>query len=243
MTPQQAVEAPRVASYSFPNSFSPHSEPDRLLRVESRIGEDVRRDLAARGHDVEVWPEQAFDAGSVCMALDLRRPPVGMRGCSARRRIRGAAPTPSGGRSRIVPAPACGLSGRVVAAAGPREERSRVSPAAVLRGVGRVPLDVGQAAASRRSRRRPRRCRRSSPRRPRERVGDAVREPRHGGGARDVREHRPFRVDDDRVRGDRAAARVGRRLPGDRRRGVARGSRSRSWVRRAAQGTSAKPPR
>jgi gamma-glutamyltranspeptidase/glutathione hydrolase len=74
MTPQQAVEAPRVASYSFPNSFAPHTEPRGLLRVESRIGEDVRRELAERGHEVEAWPEWEPEAGSVAMALDLRPP-------------------------------------------------------------------------------------------------------------------------------------------------------------------------
>jgi gamma-glutamyltranspeptidase/glutathione hydrolase len=71
LTPQQAVEAPRVASYSFPNSFYPHGEPEGRLNVEARIAEDVRRELAARGHDVVVWPELEFDAGSVAMALDL----------------------------------------------------------------------------------------------------------------------------------------------------------------------------
>jgi gamma-glutamyltranspeptidase/glutathione hydrolase len=76
MTPQQAVEAPRVASYSFPNSFYPHTEPQGLLKVEARIPEDVRRDLAGRGHDVAAWPELEFEAGSVSLALDLR-PPTG----------------------------------------------------------------------------------------------------------------------------------------------------------------------
>jgi len=78
MTPQQAVEARRVATFSFPNSFYPHAEPAGLLMVEARIGEDVRRDLAARGHDVGVWPEWEFDARGASLALDLR-PPGGGR--------------------------------------------------------------------------------------------------------------------------------------------------------------------
>jgi gamma-glutamyltranspeptidase/glutathione hydrolase len=77
MTPQQAVEAPRMATFSFPNSFYPHAEPEGLLMVEARIGEDVRRDLAARGHDVGVWPEWEFDAGGVSLALDLLPPGAG----------------------------------------------------------------------------------------------------------------------------------------------------------------------
>lgn len=74
MTPQQAVESPRVAAFSFPGSFYPHVELDRLVNVEARIDEAVRRDLAARGHDVALWPEWEFDAGGVSMCLDLRPP-------------------------------------------------------------------------------------------------------------------------------------------------------------------------
>src|SRR5262249_40518159 len=45
MTPQQAVEAPRVASYSFPNSFYPPTGPEGLLKVEARVPEEVQREL------------------------------------------------------------------------------------------------------------------------------------------------------------------------------------------------------
>ena len=74
MMPQQAVEAPRVAGFSFPDSFYPHEELDRRVNVEARIGDAVRRELAARGHDVAVWPEWEFDAGGVAMCLDLEPP-------------------------------------------------------------------------------------------------------------------------------------------------------------------------
>ena len=37
MNPQQAVEAPRFASYSFPDSFEPHSYSPGVLHVESRV--------------------------------------------------------------------------------------------------------------------------------------------------------------------------------------------------------------
>jgi gamma-glutamyltranspeptidase/glutathione hydrolase len=74
MTPQEAVEAPRVASFSFPDSFYPHVEVDRRLSVEARIPETTRADLAARGHDIHVWPEWEFDAGAVSLALDLEPP-------------------------------------------------------------------------------------------------------------------------------------------------------------------------
>jgi gamma-glutamyltranspeptidase / glutathione hydrolase len=74
MTPQQAVEAPRAAGFSFPNSFYPHGRLEGRVNAEARIGEDVRADLAARGHDVVAWPEWEFDAGGVSMCLDLRAP-------------------------------------------------------------------------------------------------------------------------------------------------------------------------
>lgn len=74
MTPQQAVEAPRVAGFSYPGGFHPHPEVEGRVYAERRIGEAVRRGLAGRGHDVHVWPDFEFDAGSVCMAMDLRPP-------------------------------------------------------------------------------------------------------------------------------------------------------------------------
>jgi gamma-glutamyltranspeptidase / glutathione hydrolase len=74
MLPQQAVEAPRFASFSFPDSFHPHVEVERRLSVEARIAETTRDELAARGHEVYPWPEWEFDAGAVALALDLEPP-------------------------------------------------------------------------------------------------------------------------------------------------------------------------
>lgn len=74
MTPQQAVEAPRIASFSFPDSFHPHNQVEGLLAVEARISEETRDELAARGHRVHVWPEWEFDAGAVSLVLDLQPP-------------------------------------------------------------------------------------------------------------------------------------------------------------------------
>jgi gamma-glutamyltranspeptidase / glutathione hydrolase len=68
MTPQQAVEAPRLAGSSFPAGFHPHGQADRVL-VEDRVPEAVRAELTARGHELGVWPGYAFDAGSVQMSL------------------------------------------------------------------------------------------------------------------------------------------------------------------------------
>ena len=67
MNPQQAVEAPRFASYSFPDSFEPHGYSPGLLYVEDRVPEDVRGALALRGHEVAAWPGFVWRAGAVCV--------------------------------------------------------------------------------------------------------------------------------------------------------------------------------
>ena len=67
MNPQQAVEAPRFASYSFPDSFEPHHYSPGVLYVENRVPPSVRDGLAARGHDVVDWPDFVWRAGAVCV--------------------------------------------------------------------------------------------------------------------------------------------------------------------------------
>ncbi len=66
MPPQTAVEMPRVASRSFPDSFWPHPMSPGRLEVEGRIPRETREALAARGHDVATWPEWEWRAGAVC---------------------------------------------------------------------------------------------------------------------------------------------------------------------------------
>jgi gamma-glutamyltranspeptidase / glutathione hydrolase len=67
MNPQQAVEAPRFASYSFPDSFEPHSYSPGLVYVEDRVPQAVRDALASRGHEVADWPAFVWRAGAVCV--------------------------------------------------------------------------------------------------------------------------------------------------------------------------------
>jgi len=62
---QAAIEAPRVASYSFPSSFAPFEYFPGRLAVESRIDPTVRAGLAARGHEIKDWPDWTWLAGSV----------------------------------------------------------------------------------------------------------------------------------------------------------------------------------
>jgi len=60
MEVQEAIEAPRFSSAHFPSSFYPHNAVPGLLRMEGRISDPVRRELAACGHAVEVkedWSE------------------------------------------------------------------------------------------------------------------------------------------------------------------------------------------
>ena len=73
MDPQSACEAPRFASYSWPESTLPHSYLPGVLRVERDIGEVTGAALAAMGHRVEWWPERKYAAGSVTtIQSDLR---------------------------------------------------------------------------------------------------------------------------------------------------------------------------
>jgi gamma-glutamyltranspeptidase/glutathione hydrolase len=85
MNPQQAVEAPRFASYSFPDSFEPHSYSPGLLYVEDRVPQAVRDALAARGHDVADWPDFVWRAGAVCVQRPDRASGVIAAGADPRR--------------------------------------------------------------------------------------------------------------------------------------------------------------
>ena len=72
MSTQDAIEAPRFATQSFPNSFEPHEEFPGRLAVEDRIPDSVTRELAARGHDVERVAGYTSKMGGVCaIALDI----------------------------------------------------------------------------------------------------------------------------------------------------------------------------
>jgi len=61
MSLQQAAEAPTFFSKHFPNSFYPRKAEPGVLCVEGRIPDDVRAELAARGHLVSAvgdWSSQ-----------------------------------------------------------------------------------------------------------------------------------------------------------------------------------------
>ncbi len=72
MRPQQAIEAPRVTTWNFPNSFWPHTYLPGRLRVEGRISLETCADLQSRGHDVEVIPglSQAYSSSVSAVTVD-----------------------------------------------------------------------------------------------------------------------------------------------------------------------------
>jgi gamma-glutamyltranspeptidase/glutathione hydrolase len=63
---QVAVEAPRFATYSFPGAFQPHEYFPARLAMEGRFEPGVFREMAARGHDLQAWPDWTLRAGAVC---------------------------------------------------------------------------------------------------------------------------------------------------------------------------------
>jgi len=69
MEPQAAVEAPRFATYSFPDSFEPHNYYPGRLAVEPPLHEQVAASLSVLGHGVEAWPAFTRKAGAVCLVL------------------------------------------------------------------------------------------------------------------------------------------------------------------------------
>ncbi|MGH2355284.1 MAG: gamma-glutamyltransferase family protein [Chloroflexota bacterium] len=76
MAPQAAIEAPRVVSQNFPNSFWPHVYHPGRLDAETRIPEDVRAQLATLGHLVHA--ERAWGGVSLMCAITVD-PETGVR--------------------------------------------------------------------------------------------------------------------------------------------------------------------
>jgi gamma-glutamyltranspeptidase/glutathione hydrolase len=85
MDPQQAVEAPRFASFSFPNSFWPHAYNPGSLKAEGRLAPEVFRELEGLGHRVEAWDDWSGAAGGVCAILVDQRRGILIGGADPRR--------------------------------------------------------------------------------------------------------------------------------------------------------------
>jgi gamma-glutamyltranspeptidase/glutathione hydrolase len=82
MDVQQAIEAPRWSTESFPSSVFPHTMYPADLKVESRVAAAVRAELVSRGHKVTVNPPWSMsqnaailidpETGSVAAGADPR---------------------------------------------------------------------------------------------------------------------------------------------------------------------------
>ena len=85
MNPQAAVEAPRFATYSFPDSFEPHTYHPGRVNIEARIDGAVSEQLTALGHKVEPWPDWTWRAGAMCMIQSDLTQPLLVSGADPRR--------------------------------------------------------------------------------------------------------------------------------------------------------------
>jgi len=81
MQVQQAVEAQRFSSSSFPNSFAPHDYFPGRLCIEEDMPNGVIDDMKKRGHDVQVLPRLPAQSGAVCAVM--RDPNTGMKHAGA----------------------------------------------------------------------------------------------------------------------------------------------------------------
>jgi len=85
MPAQDAVEAPRFASYSFPDSFEPHECFPGRLNAETRVAPQVLDGLRAKGHDLAAWPDFTWRAGAVCTIVADQKTGVLAGGADPRR--------------------------------------------------------------------------------------------------------------------------------------------------------------
>ncbi len=81
MQVQQAVEAQRFSSASFPNSFAPHDYFPGRLCIEEDMPNGVIEEMRSRGHDVEVLPRLPAKHGAVCAVM--RDPQTGLKHAGA----------------------------------------------------------------------------------------------------------------------------------------------------------------
>ena len=74
MDVQQAIEAPRVASWSFPDSGWPHGYTPAAMSAEGRIDPATIAELERRGHRVDVWDDWTPRMGALCaITIDRER--------------------------------------------------------------------------------------------------------------------------------------------------------------------------
>jgi gamma-glutamyltranspeptidase / glutathione hydrolase len=89
MTVQQAVEAPRLSSSSFPNSFAPHGYNPGRLNLEETMPAGIVEEMKKIGHEVDVWP--AYPASNAAVCAVKVDPETGLRHAGADPRREGYA--------------------------------------------------------------------------------------------------------------------------------------------------------
>jgi len=85
---QEAVEAPRFVTHSFPGSFEPHAYYPGRLDVERGVGAATGEALAALGHRVEWLPDLSIKTAGVCAIVADRERGVLWGGADPRRAAR-----------------------------------------------------------------------------------------------------------------------------------------------------------
>ena len=68
MTVQQAIEAPRWTTRSFPSSPTPHTMFPGDLQVEDRVPEAIRAELVKRGHKLTVAGSYAIGSNAAILS-------------------------------------------------------------------------------------------------------------------------------------------------------------------------------
>src|SRR5438445_9665898 len=71
MNIQQAIEAPRWTTHSFPSSPFPHTMVPGDMAVEERVPEATQKELIARGHKLRVAPPWSL-ASSAAIIIDVK---------------------------------------------------------------------------------------------------------------------------------------------------------------------------
>lgn len=88
MSIQDAVEAPRFVTHSFPGSFGPHPYYPGRLDLESPIGAPTGDTLAALGPKVEWLPALSSKVAGVCAIVADREAGLLSGGADPRRAAR-----------------------------------------------------------------------------------------------------------------------------------------------------------
>lgn len=88
MNIQDAIDAPRFVTHSFPGSFEPHPYFPGRLDLERGVGSTTGDALAALGHAVEWLPDQSISTAGVCAIVADREAGILYGGADPRRHAR-----------------------------------------------------------------------------------------------------------------------------------------------------------